>query len=66
MVDKQSIINLSNYSSKSYAFVVLCNFKVIFLGKGENATFLSISLLYFVYRQCHIIEEVCHQIPCLP
>ena len=48
MVEKQSILNLSSYSSKSYASVVLCNFKVTFLVEREEAAFCSF-LLYFIY-----------------
>ena len=34
-VEKQSIINLSSYSSRSYASVVLCYSPVTYLGEGR-------------------------------
>ena len=39
MIKKQSIINLSSYSSKSYATVVLSNSLIAFLEEGEDVTF---------------------------
>ena len=42
MVEKQSIINLSSFSSKSYASVVLSDSKVTFIGEVEDATFCLI------------------------
>ena len=39
MVEKQSIINLSSYSSKSYTSVVLSESKVTFLREEKDATF---------------------------
>ena len=45
---KNSIINVSSYSSKHYAYVALGDSKVAFLWKKEDAAFLSISLLCFV------------------
>ena len=61
-IEKQGIINLSSYSSKNHASVVLSNSKVIFLGGRGGCSLLSIFLLCFVYTQCCIIEVVCHQI----
>ena len=60
-IEKQDTINLSSNSSKSYVFVVLCDFKVTVLVKREHAVFCT--LLYwvlFMYRVC-IIEEVYRQ-----
>ncbi len=45
IVEKQNIINLSNYSHKSYIFVVLSDSQVAFLEEGEHATFCP-----FLYR----------------
>ena len=39
MVEKQNIVNLSSYRSKSYASVVLSYSEVNFLGEGEDAVF---------------------------
>ena len=34
-------MNFNRYGSKSYAYVVLSNFEVNFLGKRDDATFCS-------------------------
>ena len=39
MSEKVSIINLSSYCNKSYASVVYCDSKVVFLGEGKDAIF---------------------------
>ena len=49
MVEKESIINLSIYSSKSYATVVLSNDEVAFLGEKEDAAFYTfLFCLFFI------------------
>ena len=47
--------NLSSYSSKSYASIILS-------WEKRRYSILSIFLLCFVYREYCIIEEICHQI----
>ena len=59
MMEKQGIINLSSYSIKSYASVVLSDSRVTFLGERSMQPFIHFS---FVYIQHCIIEEVCLQI----
>ena len=49
MTEKQGVINLSSYGSKSYASVVLCDFKVIFLGKGKMQPFIHFSILFHLH-----------------
>ena len=52
-----------NFSSKSYAFVVLSDSKVIFFQRG-GCSFSSIFQLSFVYTQYCIIKEVCcYEVP---
>ena len=60
--EKQDIINLNSYSSKSYAFVEFWWFQGrISFGKGRRSL-SSISPVCFANRQRCIIEEVCRQI----
>ena len=50
-IGKQDIINLSNNSSKSYAFVVLIDSKVTFIGKEEDAAFcLFLFCVFFIHN----------------
>ena len=39
IIEKQGVINLSSYSKKSFASIVLCGSKFVFLEKGKDATF---------------------------
>ena len=55
-IEKQSMINLTSNSSKSYASVVLSDFKVAFIGEGEDAVFFPFlstvfSLCIFLHNQ---------------
>ena len=38
-VEKQSIINLSSFSSKSYVSLVIGDSEIIFVGEGEDSAF---------------------------
>ena len=50
-VEKQSIIYLSSYISKWYASVVLSDFKVTFLGEGDDAAFCPFCyFILFIYN----------------
>ena len=50
IVEKQSIINPSNYRSKSYASLVLGDSEVTFLREGEDAAFCpSLYCILFIY-----------------
>ena len=59
--EKQCIINLSSYISKSHVSVVLSDFKVTFLEKERLQPFVHFSIV-FSCTQCCILEEECHQI----
>ena len=59
-IEKQDIINFSSYNSKGYASVDISDSEVSFVRGRCSLSFIS--LLCFVYTQCWIIEEVCHQI----
>ena len=61
-IEKQGIINLSSYGTKSKACVVLSDSDVAFLGKREWCSLSSSSLLCFLYTQGCIIEEIYRQI----
>ena len=52
-IEKQGIINLCKCSSKSYASVVLSDFKVTFLGEEEDAIFLHFSIVFCWYMALH-------------
>ena len=60
MIEKQSVIKLSRYSSKSYASVVLSDSKAV-LEKWRIQPFIY-SFIVFLYRYCSIIEEKCRNI----
>ena len=53
MIEKQGIIKLGSYSNKSHASVVLSDSRSPFLGKGEDAVFLSIMFCLYtaLYNQ---------------
>ena len=61
--EKQGIINLSSYSSRSYATIVFTDSEVAFLGGwGKDAASHPFLLLCFVYTQRCRIEEGHRQI----
>ena len=62
MNENQGIVNLRRCSSKCYASVVLTDSDIAFLGERENAVFLSISLLCFVYKLRCVVGKICRQI----
>ena len=63
MIEKQGIINLSSYSSKSYISVVLSYSKIAFLLERNDAVFcLFTYCVLFICTIISIMEEVCHQI----
>ena len=47
MVEKQSIIDLSSYSSKGYASEVLSDSEITFLGDWEDAAFCRFFFFFF-------------------
>ena len=55
--EKKSFINLTNYSSKSYAFVAFNDSEVSFLGT-ERMSHWFISLMCFVYTQSCIRYQI--------
>ena len=62
--EKQVIINLSSFSNNSYAFIVLCDSEVTYLGEGENAAFclFFICVLYIhsvAKSKCHVLKFSC-------
>ena len=64
-IEMKGIINLSSYSSNSNAYVVIKDsevfFFVFFLGKGRCSCSFIYRLLFFIYTQCYIIENVYRQ-----
>ena len=57
-VEKQGIINLSGYSCKNYAYVILSNSEIAYFRERGGGNLSSISILCFAYRQRCIIREV--------
>ena len=53
MIEKLNIINLSSYSSKSYASLVLSNSEVTFLGKGRMQLFIYFILVFCLNTLSH-------------
>ena len=47
-VEKQSILNLSNYKSKGYASVVLGDSEVTFLREGRMQPFVHLYFILFI------------------
>ena len=48
-VELQNIINLSCYRSNGFALVVLNNSMLTFLGKREDAAFIHLSIVFWLY-----------------
>ena len=53
MVEKQGIINLNSYTSKSYVSVVLSDSKVAFFQEGEDLAFHSFFIVFCLYTVLH-------------
>ena len=59
-IDKQGIINFSSYNSNSYAFLILSDSKVNFLGEGDDAAFrpFIVFYLYFINLVIDLMSRV--------
>ena len=66
MIEKQSIISLSNDRIKSYTSVVLCDSEVTFLEEGKNAAFCPFFSCPFFIDSIAKLKKYVFKFSCLP